>query len=155
MWREIYPKAPGNRNPRAISIIDSTRFKTPGVDLPLVPLSVVGGCPPPRERARARSRFGPSCVRRGGSFYSPLVDGRDDCHAGNLRSPQMPFEIRPIGWATVDTCHASFATFTSACGRLIIRPIIFCVAEINRIANQIVPFPKIARSTMSLLFSGN
>lgn len=40
MWREIYPKAPGNRNPRAISIIDSTRFKTPSVDLPLVPLVV-------------------------------------------------------------------------------------------------------------------
>lgn len=50
MWREIYPKAPGNRNPRAISIIDSTRFKTPSVDLPLVPLVrwVVGGRPPPR-----------------------------------------------------------------------------------------------------------
>lgn len=49
MWREIYPKAPGNRNPRAISIIDSTRFKTPSVDLPLVPLVrwVVGGRPPP------------------------------------------------------------------------------------------------------------
>lgn len=50
MWREIYPKAPGNHNPRAISIIDSTRFKTPSVDLPLVPLVrwVVGGRPPPR-----------------------------------------------------------------------------------------------------------
>lgn len=105
MWREIYPKAPGNRNPRAISIIDSTRFKTPSVDLPLVPLVrwVVGGRPPPRARS------GPSCVLCG-SFYSPLVDGRDDCHVGNLWSLQMPFEIRPIGWATVDTCHASFAT---------------------------------------------
>lgn len=74
--------------------------------------------------AHPRARSGPSCVLCG-SFYSPLVDGRDDCHVGNLWSLQMPFEICPIGWATVDTCHASFATFTSACGRLIIRPIIF------------------------------
>lgn len=125
MWREIYPKAPGNRNPRAISIIDSTRFKTPSVDLPLVPL-----LPPPPllvdgGRPHLRRVLDPLPC---GSFYSPLVDGRDDCHVGNLWSPQMPFEIRPIGWAAVDTCHASFATFTSASGRprrLIIRPIIF------------------------------
>lgn len=124
MWREIYPKAPGNRNPRAISIIDSTRFKTPSVDLPLVPLVrwVVGGRPPP---CAFRTLLCAVC----GSFYSLLVDGRDDCHVGNLWSLQMPFEIRPIGWATVDTCHASFATFTSACGRLIIRPIIFYMAR--------------------------
>lgn len=30
---ETYPRAPGNRNPRAISIIDSTRFKTPCVSI--------------------------------------------------------------------------------------------------------------------------
>lgn len=77
-----------------------------------------------------------------GSFYSPLVDGRDDCHVGNLWSPQMPFEIRPIGWAAVDTCHASFATFTSASDRprrLIIRPIIFR-AGINGGAGEITCF---------------
>lgn len=100
----------------------------------------------PRVRARllARSRApsGPSCVLCG-SFYSPLVDGRDDCHVGNLWSPQMPFEIRPIGWATVDTCHASFATFTSASYRLIICPIICRVAEMNRGANEIIRFRKL------------
>lgn len=108
MWCEIYPKASGNHNPRAISIIDSTRFKTPSVDLPLVPQDGLVVSPTP-----ALARSGPSCVHCG-SFYSLLVDGRDDCHVGNLWSPQMPFEIRPIGWATADTCHASFATFTSS-----------------------------------------
>lgn len=145
MWREIYPKAPGNRNPRAISIIDSTRFKTPSVDLPLVPLPLVDGGRPPPPRV-------PDPLPCG-SFYSPLVDGRDDCHVGNLWSPQMPFEIRPIGWAAVDTCHASFATFTSANGRpcrLIICPIIFRVG-INGVAIEVTRLPKIARAAMTEL----
>lgn len=162
MWREIYPKAPGNHNPRAISIIDSTRFKTPSVDLPLVPVGVLVGSAGGRSHPRARvshplpssplplpplppSPF-PSC----GSFYSPLVDGRDDCHVGNLWSLQMPFEIRPIGWAAVDTCHASFATFTSVKrtpGRasLDYSPDNIPRCEINRAANEITGFSKIPR----------
>jgi hypothetical protein len=104
MWREIYPKALGNRNPRAISIIDSTRFKTPSVDLPLVPLvrwMVVGDRPPPRARAFARS-LARSLAR------APLPDPPVCCAVLFILRSLTDATIVTLGICGPRRCHSRF-----------------------------------------------